>query len=156
MPSTTGQSAGGRRQASRHHGDVTLIVHNLDNSVSHTVGAQCTFHISDAPPGPAMVLVSADGFAPYLNTFDVAAGNEYNLRVGLLLAGAASGKVHGADRKPVEDAEVRATYSSSLRGRDSRSILDVISATRRSIGSGSPFHAPWRSRVPRRDRFVER
>lgn len=97
-------------------GDVTLIVHNINNPLSDSVEAQGTFRIVDTPPGPAMVLARADGFAPYLNTFNIDAGKEYDLRVGLLLAAAGSGVVHSADGRPVGNAEVRVSYSSSLMG----------------------------------------
>ena len=96
-------------------GTVTVIMHNRYNTVSdsaETVGG--SFRIEDAPPGLAMVLARADGFAPYFSTFDVEAGKDYSLRVGLLLEATATGLVLDRNDRLVEGALITAHYDERL------------------------------------------
>lgn len=57
-------------------GAVTIYVRHPDNFVSSTVQSDDgTFRFDDLPPGSALLVAQADGFAPYAGSLSVAAGN---------------------------------------------------------------------------------
>ena len=56
------------------------------------------------------MLAKADGFAPYVSSYESEAGKHVSLRVGLLLEAAATGLVLDNADNPVEGARVIAHY----------------------------------------------
>ena len=90
---------------------VTVLVQHPGNSVSHsTIAEDGTFQIEDMPPGPALVTARSVGFAPFVGSATVAAGQMREVRIGLLLAAQITGHVRDADGEPVSGALVSATY----------------------------------------------
>lgn len=97
-------------------GAVTTLVQHPDNYVSSTAMVEDgTFRFEDLPPGPAVILAHADGYAPAFGTFTAVAGEEQNLRVGLQLEARATGRVLAAD-VAVSGARLRVSYVSTLPG----------------------------------------
>ena len=92
--------------------EVTLLVEEAGSIVSLSSEAQgAVFIIGDVPEGPAILLVSATGYAPGWSTLTVSKGNTNTVDMSLVLAAAIKGTVYGADEKPVRGAEVFVTYS---------------------------------------------
>ena len=97
-------------------GAVTVLVRHPSNFLSSTTATEGgTFRIEDLPHGPAFVVVHADHFAPHVGEIRVAFGGVHDIHVGLLLQGAAAGRVvYGSE--PVPGALIRVTYSEQLTG----------------------------------------
>ena len=74
------------------------------------------FRFDDLPPGPAIVVAHADGFAPHFGTLNVDAGNGQSTRIGLLLEAVAGGLVVDSNEDPVEGARIRIGYDRLLPG----------------------------------------
>lgn len=55
---------------------------------------------SGLPAGPAIVYGHADGFAPHFGILTAEAGEHHETALSMLLQGAASGTVFGADGEP--------------------------------------------------------
>ena len=90
---------------------VTVFVRNPDNFVSATALVETgTFQIDDLPPGPAVLIAHAEGFAPYVGALTVEAGKQRDIRVRLVLQAATSGRVEDA-HGPVTGAQILAVYS---------------------------------------------
>lgn len=92
-------------------GVVSLIISNRDNIVSDAVETRGgAYRFEDMPDGQAIVLAKAEGFAPYVSSYESEAGKHVSLRVGLLLEAAATGLVLDNADNPVEGARVIAHY----------------------------------------------
>lgn len=100
-------------------GIVTLSVRHPVNLVSDAKrAAGGTFRFDDLPPGPAVILAHADGYAPYFGELTIDTGKRSDARVRLLLEAAASGSVLDAGGSAVAGARVRVGYAYTLPGHD--------------------------------------
>jgi len=97
-------------------GSVTVEVLNTLNLVSAHAQVSGAFTFVDLPPGPAVVHAYANGFGPYYGEMTVEAGKQHTVSIGLRLEARASGRVVGADGKPVPGASVNVGYSRSTPG----------------------------------------
>ena len=94
-----------------------MIVQHPDNLVSDAARAtRGGFRIDDLPPGPGVVVAYADGFAPYVGTISIEAGEQYEVTIGLLLEGVASGRVLDANGSAVAGAVVNTLYAHTAGG----------------------------------------
>ena len=90
---------------------VTVFVMDLENFVSATDLAETgTFQIDNLPPGSAVLVAHAEGFAPSLGTLTVEAGKQRDAHVRLVLQAAVSGSVVDQDGA-VTGARILAGYS---------------------------------------------
>ena len=112
--SATGQPA---------EGLVTLIVGQPDNLVETARTSGGMFRFGDVPPGPAVVLARADGFAPYFGELTIEAGKPGDVRIELLPEATMSGFVVDGNGCPVPDARVHVGYGRALPGAGLFSVL---------------------------------
>lgn len=100
------------------NGVVTLLVRHPHNIVSETVAVQNgVFRIGDMPPGPAMIVARASGFAPYFGTMTVEAGKQRDIRIRLFLEAVVAGHVVDSTGSAVESAHVAVGYLEATLGR---------------------------------------
>ena len=64
------------------------------------------------PPGPAILLASAPGYAPHFSTLTI--DKSQDVRVGMVLEGVVRGTVVGADGEPVDGARLYVEYNSGF------------------------------------------
>ena len=96
---------------------VTVTVRHPSDVVSDMVLAENgTFQFDDLPPGPAVVLARAAGYAPSIGAVTVEAGKVRDARVGLLLEAVATGYVEDRRGSPVAGAWVSASYPDTTAG----------------------------------------
>ena len=98
-------------------GMVTVVVHNPMTQVSVSTRTRGgAFRFSDLPDGLAIVYAHTNGFAPHFEALTVEAGDHHEATLSMLLHGAASGMVLGADGEPAVGARVMASYDLSVPG----------------------------------------
>lgn len=96
-------------------GAVTLIVDHPANLVSDAAHVENgRFEFEALPPGPAILVANADGFAPHFSTLTIDAGKTHALRIGLLLEGAVRGSVLDASGALVTGAVLSVVYDSAF------------------------------------------
>lgn len=96
---------------------VTVTVQHPGDVVSDmTISENGTFRFDDLPPGPAVVMARADGYAPSLGAVTVEAGKARDARIGLLLEAVAAGQVQDRGGSPVTGARVSASYPDTTAG----------------------------------------
>ncbi len=81
-----------------------------------TTGAKVeggVFSVGGLPPGPAILLASAPGYAPHFSALTVDRKSQ-NVRVGMILEGQVRGSVVGADGKPVNGVRLHVEYNSGF------------------------------------------
>ena len=87
------------------------MVDNSVNIVSSAVFMRSgRFEFKGLPPGPALLIVHARGFAPAYTTLTLAAGESERVDVGLLLDGTVLGTVVGSDGNAQSGATIHAMY----------------------------------------------
>ena len=97
-------------------GLVTLIAGHPDSLVETARTLDGMFQFGDVPPGPAVVLARADGFAPYFGELTIEAGEPRDVRIELLPEAAMSGVVLDDNGCPAPDARVHVGYGRALPG----------------------------------------
>ena len=112
--SATGQPADGL---------VTLIAGHPDSLVETARTLDGMFQFGDVPPGPAVVLARADGFAPYFGGLTIEAGEPRDVRIQLLREATMSGVVLDENGCPTPDARVHVGYGRALPGAGAFSAL---------------------------------
>ena len=124
--SATGQPA---------EGLVTLIAGHPDSLVetARTLGGM--FQFGDVPPGPAVVLARADGFAPYFGELTIEGGEPGDVRIELLPEATMSGVVLDENGCPAPDARVHVGYRRTLPGAGFFSALTRGRTVTRSDGA---------------------
>ena len=123
--SATGQPA---------EGLVTLIAGHPDGLVETARTVDGMFQFGDVPPGPAVVLARADGFAPYFGELTIEAGEPGDVRIELLPEAAMSGVVLDENGCPAADARVHVGYRRTLPGAGAFSALTRGRTVTRSDG----------------------
>ena len=102
-------------QQSVREGDVTVTVYHPANLVSSEAPVEGgAFTMEGLPPGPAILVAHAEGFAPHFSSLTIEAGKTRTVRVGLLLDGEVKGKVLDADGNPAESADLHVEYNSEF------------------------------------------
>ncbi len=97
-------------------GVVTTLVQHPNNYVSSTALVEDgTFRFEDLPPGPAVILAYADGYAPTLSKFTAMAGKDQNVQIGLKTEAKIAGRVLAANAA-ASGARLRVTYMNTLPG----------------------------------------
>ena len=125
-------------------GYVTLYVRGSINALNSAARTRRgAFRFDDLPPGPAIVVAHADGFAPYFGTLNVDAGKGQSTRIGLLLEAVAGGLVVDSNEDPVEGARVRIGYDRLLP--DHRDPRRYRFPRRPSSMNGDDIVGGWRS-----------
>ena len=95
---------------------VSVTVRDGANLVTMSTFTQRgAFQIDDLPAGPAVLVVIADGFAPYWSAITLDK-DDHSARAGLLLEAAATGMVVDSSGSPVRGAFVNVTYSDEAGG----------------------------------------
>ena len=90
---------------------VRMLVQHPGNFVMRTASAEHgMFEMVDLPPGPALMTVRSQGFAPFVGSTTVEEGKVRDVRIGLLLEAQAAGHVRDGGGKPVAGATVSAVY----------------------------------------------
>ena len=95
---------------------VLLLQGRFHHHVSKGTRARGTFRLVDLPAGSGVIYAYADGFAPHYDELTVEAGEQIEIRIGMLLGAAVSGSVLAADGSPVPHATVYVGYDESLPG----------------------------------------
>ena len=124
--SATGQPADGL---------VTLIAGHPDGLVETARTLDGMFQFGDVPPGPAVLLARADGFAPYFGELTVVAGEPGDVRIELLPEATLSGVVLDGNGCPAPDARVHVGYKRTLPGGGAFSALTRGRTVTRSDGA---------------------
>jgi len=123
--SATGQPA---------EGLVTLIAGHPDSLAETARTLHGMFRFGDVPPGPAVVLARADGFAPYFVELTIEAGKPAEVRIELLPEATMSGAVLDENGCPAPDARVHVGYRRALPGGGAFSALTRGRTVTRSDG----------------------
>lgn len=95
---------------------VTVLVQDEGNLVSSSTETASggLFELKDLPSGPAVLMATAEGFAPYWSTLTLEKGEQERAwSIRLLLDAGASGTVVDADGQPVRSAWVAVGYTDS-------------------------------------------
>lgn len=87
-----------------------MVDHPVNPRSASTFVANGQYEFDGLPPGPAVLVVHADGFAPTYSVVTLAAGARERADVGLLLDGIVSGRAVDAAGDPVVGAIVHVTY----------------------------------------------
>lgn len=124
--SATGQPA---------EGLVTLIAGHSDGLVETARTLDGMFRFGDVPPGPAVVLARADGFAPYFGELTIEGGEPRHVRIELLPEATMSGVVLDENGCPAPDARVHVGYGRALPGAGVFSALTRGRTVTRSDGA---------------------
>lgn len=94
---------------------VALTVKHPANLV--TTGAEVeeggNFRVEGLPPGPAILLASAPGYAPHISALTISSKSQ-DVRVGMVLEGAVRGTVVGVDGESVDGASLYVEYNSGF------------------------------------------
>jgi hypothetical protein len=123
---------------------VTIRVRHPENVVSDAAFSDDgSFAFEDLPPGPAVVVARAEGYAPYRGVIAVREKQRTNTRIRLLLEAAASGQVVNSVGEPVNAAWVYVLYGDTLEGRDE---FESLVGGRLLTGSDGNFYV--RSLLP--------
>ena len=115
-------------------GLVTLIAGHPDSLVETARTLDGMFQFGDVPPGPAVVLARADGFAPYFGELTIEAGKPGDVRIELLPEATMSGVVLDGNGCPAPDARVHVGYRRALPGGGAFSALTRGRTVTRSDG----------------------
>ena len=115
-------------------GLVTLIAGHPDSLVETARTLDGVFRFGDVPPGPAVVLARADGFAPYFGELTIEAGKPGDVRIELLPEATMSGVVLDGNGCPAPDARVHIGYRRGLPGAGAFSALTRGRTVTRSDG----------------------
>ncbi len=116
-------------------GLVTLIAGHPDSLVETARTLDGVFRFGDVPPGPAVVLARADGFAPYFGELTSEAGKPGDVRIELLPEATMSGVVLDGNGCPAPDARVHVGYRRALPGAGAFSALTRGRTVTRSDGA---------------------
>ena len=99
-------------------GYMTIHVQDPINGVNTSARARLgKFQLDGLLPGPAVILAHAEGFAPYMGTLTINAGEAQTTRIGMILEAVVSGLVVDDEDDPIDGARVRVGYSRTLPGR---------------------------------------
>ncbi len=115
-------------------GLVTLIAGHPDSLVETARTLDGMFRFDDVPPGPAVVLARADGFAPYFGELTIEAGEPRDMRIELLPEATMNGVVLDGNGCPAPDARVHVGYGRALPGAGAFSALTRGRTVTRSDG----------------------
>ena len=98
-------------------GIVSLMVDHPINPVSDMAFMEDgRFSFEGLPPGPAVLVTHAQGFAPTYSRMTLGAGAREERRVGLLLEGVVSGGVVDSARQGVPAATIHVVYNAGFEG----------------------------------------
>ena len=87
-----------------------MVDHSVNPRSAAVFTTDGTYSFDELPPGPAVVVVQADGFAPNYTSVTLTAGGRQTADVGLLLDGIVVGTVVNSAGDPVTGATVNVAY----------------------------------------------
>lgn len=97
-------------------GLVTVMVDHPANPLSDSIFTETgRFDLKGLPPGPALIVAHAPGFAPTWSAVNLRAGRVQDARIGLLLEGVVNGNVLDGSEN-VAGAEIFLVYDASFIG----------------------------------------
>ena len=114
LPSPTTLSGRVYDMATRLNAGEALMSVMVDHSVNPRSAAvfttDGTYTFDGLPPGPAVIVAQAEGFAPTYASVTLTAGGRQTADIGLLLDGVVTGSVVNAAGDPVAGATVNVVY----------------------------------------------